>query len=155
MSGLPPGWANVDLKGVSAKVSYGYTASASTSTIGPLFVRITDIQDGAIDWVAVPRCPAPTDDRYDLAPGDIVVARTGATTGKNFLVSALKSRTVFASYLIQIRPDQSLIDGRFLSSFMNSAEYWRQITKSAKGTAQPGVRAVSERIESIRDSRIA
>ena len=37
-------------------ISYGYTESAFREIIGPKFLRITDIQDGAVDWESVPYC---------------------------------------------------------------------------------------------------
>jgi len=73
-----------------------------------------------------------------LAPGDIVFARTGATTGKSFLLRNCPERAVFASYLIRVRPSER-IDALFLSKFFQSESYWDQIRKSARGAAQPGV----------------
>jgi type I restriction enzyme, S subunit len=73
-----------------------------------------------------------------LAPGDIVFARTGATTGKSFLLRTCPERAVFASYLIRVRPSDQ-IDATYLSRFFQSDNYWTQIRKSARGAAQPGV----------------
>jgi type I restriction enzyme S subunit len=91
--GFPTGWIQATLGQVAEDVSYGFTASASTASVGPQFLRITDIQNGCIQWESVPHCkiPAAKIARYDLRSGDIVFARTGATTGKSFLIShALK-----------------------------------------------------------------
>src|SRR5690606_13733469 len=61
------------------------------------------------------------------------------TTGKSFLLRECPDRTVFASYLIRVRPDVGRVDPRYLAWFFQTPEYWRQITSSASGTAQPGV----------------
>ena len=75
-----------------------------------------------------------------LKPGDIVFARTGATTGKSFLVRACPEDAVFASYLIRVRLDDTS-DPRFVSHFFGTPRYWAQISQSARGVAQPGVNA--------------
>ncbi len=83
-------------------VDYGVTASAVESPVGPKFLRITDIQNGDVDWNYVPWCE--TDKKKamksKLESGDIVFARTGATTGKSYLIRECPEDSVFASYLI-------------------------------------------------------
>ncbi len=78
----------------------------------------------------------------DLLVGDIVFARTGATTGKSFLIRECPKDAVFASYLIRVRVSTS-VDPGYLSHFFNSPNYWAQITQSARGVAQPGVNATT------------
>jgi type I restriction enzyme S subunit len=51
-------WPSVDLASVADSIDYGYTASAITNPGGPKFLRITDIQDGQVDWDTVPFCVA-------------------------------------------------------------------------------------------------
>ena len=82
------GWKTSEL-GEIAAIIYGYTAKASGKNIGPKFLRITDIQDEMVNWSSVPYCPINEDDfkRHKLIDRDIVFARTGATTGKSYLVS--------------------------------------------------------------------
>jgi type I restriction enzyme, S subunit len=71
--------------GLVSTINYGYTESASSQPIGPRFLRITDIQNDQVEWDSVPYCPIPSTDlaKFRLASGDIVFARTGATTGKS------------------------------------------------------------------------
>src|SRR6266481_1608404 len=97
------GWEIKELVAVSA-INYGYTESASSEPVGPRFLRITDIQNDQVDWNSVPYCKIEPADlpKYRLANGDIVFARTGATTGKSFLV-ADPPEAVFASYLIRVQ----------------------------------------------------
>jgi type I restriction enzyme S subunit len=49
---------------------------------------------------------------------------------------------VFASYLIRLRLKDSF-DARFVSHFFQTPDYWAQITRSARGVAQPGVNATT------------
>ena len=126
----------------SESIDYGVTASATRALVGPKFLRITDIQDGNVDWETVPRCEcdARSAAASQLLPGDIVFARTGATTGKSFLIRECPDNAVFASYLIRVRVGESA-EPRFVSHFFQTSDYWSQIAKCARGAAQPGVNA--------------
>ena len=125
-------------------VDYGVTASAANQPVGPKFLRITDIQNGAVNWENVPWCECGTRSASDarLKVGDIVFARTGATTGKSFLIRECPTDAVFASYLIRVRVGDSA-EPRFVSHFFQTPIYWAQITKSARGVAQLGVNATT------------
>ncbi|MDA8951165.1 restriction endonuclease subunit S, partial [Pseudomonadales bacterium] len=92
-------WEAVALGAIS-DISYGYTAKASFEQGSFKFLRITDIQDHGVDWSLVPYCEVEADkiDKFLLNVGDIVFARTGATTGKSYLLSDVEN-SVFASYL--------------------------------------------------------
>jgi type I restriction enzyme S subunit len=131
------------LEKLTTSVDYGLTASAVARAHGPKFLRITDIQDDFVDWDSVPSCQATPQEEAacNLATGDIVFARTGATTGKSFLIASCPERSVFASYLIRVRPNKDVVDPRYLAWFFKTPDYWYQITARASGTAQPGVNA--------------
>ncbi len=130
----------VELKEVVDSIEYGYTASACPEKIGPHFLRITDIQDNHVNWARVPYCDCPKNgaSRYRLQAGDLVFARTGATTGKSYLIEDLPEEAVFASYLIRVRPS-AVTDPKFLSYFFKSSHYWHQINENATGAIQPSV----------------
>ena len=74
------------VKDICDKTQYGYTDSAKFEPVGPKFLRITDIQNGNVNWETVPYTSCPEKQKYLLQPGDILFARTGATTGKSFLI---------------------------------------------------------------------
>jgi type I restriction enzyme, S subunit len=136
---LPKGWRRVAVKDMSDSIQYGHTASAVQRDDGPRFLRITDIQGGRVDWNAVPSCNIPKDEipKYKLAPGDLVFARTGATTGKSFLIGDCPE-AVFASYLIRVRVSAD-VDSRYLATFFQSPDYWQQIEGGKRGIGQPNV----------------
>lgn len=121
---------------------YGYTESASWEQVGPKFLRITDIQDGVVDWANVPFCKISDTDfeRYAVSQNDIMIARTGATTGKSYLIVD-EIKAVFASYLIRIKIKSPELQPQYLYGFMQSQLYWGQITEFSAGIAQPGVNA--------------
>ncbi len=95
----------VSLKENCSSIQYGYTQSASVEKLGPKFLRITDIQDKIINWQSVPYCKINEEDykKYKLADGDILIARTGASTGTNAIYRKEMPDAVFASYLIRLR----------------------------------------------------
>ncbi len=139
-------WQTRPLSDVAEAIDYGLTASAVPLPVGPKFLRITDIQNGSVNWSTAPWCTpdvrAVSSSR--LKVGDIVFARTGATTGKSYLVRDCPDDAVFASYLIRVRMNDSA-DPRFVSHFFDTPDYWRQIARKARGAAQPGVNATTLR----------
>lgn len=66
----------VQLGDVCERSDYGYTASADFSVKEPRLLRITDIQEGCVDWDLVPGCKISHDeeDQNRLEVGDIVFA---------------------------------------------------------------------------------
>ena len=138
---LPVGWIWACINQLSYNIQYGYTESAKEDPIGPKFLRITDIQDGKVDWDSVPYCRISDEKyiKYQLHSGDIVFTRTGATTGKSFLITS-PPKAVFASYLIRLQL-LSQINPKYIAQFFSSQSYWSQIMRVRKGSAQPGVNA--------------
>lgn len=138
---LPDGWTATALGQFTHDISYGYTAKATDNDVGPKLLRITDIQNNAVNWNAVPFCEI--DDHriesYLLAPGDILFARTGATTGKSFLIKTCPN-SVFASYLIRVRPSAAVLP-EYLAGFFQTQDYRNQITENLSGSAQPNCNA--------------
>lgn len=118
---------------------YGFTASAKDNGAYKL-VRITDINDGAVNWQTVPLCDCESSANYLLRNNDILVARTGGTTGKSFLVNAPPDNAIYASYLIRLRVSEG-VNPLFVHAFLNSYSYWGQIAEAKAGAAQPNVNA--------------
>lgn len=139
---LPEGWRWVRLENtLLGNPQYGYTASATDNRTDTKFLRITDIQNGNVKWEEVPYCSANSKvENYVLAKDDMVFARTGATTGKTFLIKdELKEKIIFASYLIRIRPNKTIVLPDFLNEYFKSHFYWMQI--QPKGGANPNFNA--------------
>ena len=133
----------VCLADVCSDVSYGYTEGATAQPIGPKFLRITDIQGGSFDWSTVPFCPATEDNvrKYQLQVGDIVVARTGNSTGENAQVVQEPPAAVFASYLIRFRPNSGRVNPFFVGYQLRSERFKQHVLAVRGGSAQPGANA--------------
>jgi type I restriction enzyme S subunit len=138
---LPQGWIESTVGETSEDISYGYTAKSTEKETGPRYLRITDIQNGNVNWSTVPFCSIPKSkvEHYSLSAGDIVFARTGATTGKSFLIKE-NTNAVFASYLIRVRPSRHLLS-EFIAYFFQTSSYWNQISENISGSAQPNCNA--------------
>ena len=134
--------STVQLVDICTDVSYGYTASATNENTGTKFLRITDIQGGKVDWNHVPFCEidSKSKEKNLLFKNDIVVARTGNSTGENYLFSSAVS-AVFASYLIRFRVDPSAADPKFVWYQMRSRKWWDFIGGAKTGSAQAGANA--------------
>ena len=132
---LPEGWEWTKLGCITDVIQYGLSNSAE-STGDYRLLRITDIQDGYVDWESVPFTNTDAAKKYLLHKNDIVFARTGATVGKSFLITDLPYDSVYASYLIRIRLIKG-ISANYIYQFFNSYCYWKQVTGKAIGVGQP------------------
>ncbi|MBE7412337.1 MAG: restriction endonuclease subunit S [Leptospiraceae bacterium] len=135
-------WIEKELAEIS-KINYGYTEKASSQPIGPKYLRITDIQENGVDWETVPYCKCSDEDytKYALETGDIVFARTGATTGKSYLLEN-PPIGVFASYLIRLKINsKDVILPKLIYYFFQSGIYWKEINEGITGAAQGGFNA--------------
>lgn len=123
---------------------YGINAPAAPySEDLPTYLRITDIdEDGrflcktkvSVDIVA-------TDDNY-LEPGDIVLARTGASVGKSYRYQKEDGRLVFAGFLIRVRPAPKKVSPVFLANFFTTQQYWDWVAVTSARSGQPGINGV-------------
>jgi len=138
-------WKECKLGDLCSDISYGYTESASLDQIGPKFLRITDIVPGRVNWSSVPYCYISENnhDKYNLHEGDIVIARTGATTGYTYTIkqSDVEYDAVFASYLIRYRIDKQKAVPSFIGHLLTSAIWKGFVEGILGGSAQPGANA--------------
>ena len=139
---IPEGWEVKSLGDLSHKPQYGYTASASPDpTIGPKFLRITDInKKDWTEWETVPHCDIEDEDleKYRLYQNDILIARM-ADPGHGCMIEE-KLEAVFASYLIRFRPKHQL-HARFLQYWLRSNQYWELVRERGTGTTRTSLNA--------------
>lgn len=143
---LRANWRVMSVREFCEPAQYGYTESATDQPIGPRFLRITDIQNGRVEWDHVPYCHCPEPFKYLLKRHDLVFARTGATTGKSFVIRDCPE-AVFASYLVRLRV-RDTVSVDYLYWYFQSPSYWQQIADEKKGTGQPNLNGT--RLEGIR-----
>ena len=127
------------LESLITGTQYGYNASALQSGKNK-FLRISDITDGKVDWDTVPFCDCSDEETYLLNKNDLLIARTGGTTGKSFIIDNPPDKAIFAGYLIRIRANNENKPD-FLNLFLNSYVYWSQVVSLNKGEFRPSVNA--------------
>lgn len=139
---LPLNWSWCRLADLCYRIHYGYTAPSTVESTHVRLVRITDIQNGSVLWGQVPGCEISEGEisNFLLHPRDILIARTGGTIGKTFLVGEVPRPSVFASYLIRAIPAEST-DAAYLKRFCETPLYWDQLRAGSMGTGQPNVNA--------------
>ena len=135
--GVPNGWEWERWGNISQSIQYGYNAPALEHGAIKM-VRISDIQENCVLWDNVPYCQIEENDidTYLLKVNDILFARTGGTVGKSFLVEEVPEKAIYAGYLIRTRYS-SLLNPRYMKSFMESQLYWEQLKNGTIATAQP------------------
>ena len=141
---IPESWEWCRLRDLCIKIHYGFNAAAKPEKSNIRLLRITDIQNNHVDWETVPGCDYTESDvkNYLLKENDILIARTGGTIGKSYLVEHLPVKSLFASYLIRATPLYN-ISPRFLKGFLESPLYWKQLHDAAWGAGQPNVNGTS------------
>lgn len=133
--------AVIPLQKLIEGTQYGYNDSAKK--IGKnKFLRISDITNGAVNWETVPFCDCTDEETYFLKSKDILIARTGGTTGKSFMISMPPKSSIYAGYLIRIRANESTMP-EYLNLFLNSYAYWSQIVSLNEDNFRPRVNAIS------------
>lgn len=140
---IPQGWEVKRIKDVCERIEYGYTTSAKSENTGVKFLRITDIVPFVIDWDSVPYCEVSEKDsqKFSLEEGDIVIARTGATTGYAKRLNKKHPKSIFASYLVRIRVNQQCTNSHFMGLTVESNTYKDFIKANLSGAAQPQANA--------------
>jgi type I restriction enzyme, S subunit len=117
---------------INGRLTYGANAAAEfTNPEWPRYIRITDFRaDGSLKAETF-RSLHPTIARnYMVDPGDILLAGSGATVGKAFLVMQLTGAACHAGYLIRARPNSSLVSPEFLFAFTQTKAFsaWKDST---------------------------
>jgi len=123
--------------GEIAEFKYGFTDKAA-DTGTHRFLRITDINSQGKLSVNGAKFVSPGDgaSEYVVRPGDLLMARTGATYGKTMLVGS-DGPAVYASFLIRIRFKESQMLPEFYWHFAQSAAYWYQANALVSTAGQP------------------
>ena len=136
---LPNGWAICKLSDL-CKIENGFAFSSNDyKTEGTPLVRISNIANNSIDLTECVYIQNKTDDRFIVSKGDLLMAMSGATTGKMGVYSYEGT-----SYLNQRVGNIKILDNSLLllgyrDVFMQSKV--DDILKLAYGGAQPNISA--------------
>jgi type I restriction enzyme S subunit len=131
--------------GTYVKVVGGFAFKAEDfSDDGIPVIRISDLQNGSVtlDNVAhIPKTRVARGDTFRVDPGDILVAMSGATTGKIGLAPSQYDGILLQNQRVgnfKIA-DISKIYKNYLRHFVSSPSYQGQIWRTMVGVAQPNI----------------
>lgn len=124
---IPEEWEVKKLIDISMnKGEYGIGASATEYIPGnPRYLRITDIGDES--RLLFDDIKGLNDDEYQkyiLKENDIVFARTGNTTGKNYVYNSKDGELVYAGFLIKFSINPNIANVNFVKYVVQSKRYW-------------------------------
>lgn len=139
---LPAGWQLKPLGScVREKLSYGINAPAVPyNRTLPTYIRITDItEDGRYDDSDRKSVCTDEKDRFTLHEGDIVLARTGASTGKSYLYDTKDGTLVYAGFLIKASINTQDHNPRFIVGQLRMPRYWSWVAATSMRSGQPGI----------------
>lgn len=134
----------IRFKDIIRSTQYGYTADETSKTEGTYkYLRITDIVPYFVNFETVPFCSISSNkvEQYLVHEGDILIARTGATTGYNYVVPKGVKNTVYASYLIRFNVDETKVLPLYMKYVLKSSYYYGFVNNHIGGSAQPGMNA--------------
>jgi len=137
LHGLPWHTNRVPLRDLCISMKHGFAGKAS-DTGEVKFIRITDVQGGAVDWHGAQyvNLGGSQYESYELNQGDIVFARVGATAGKSSLIREVLVKAVFASNLIKLVADRKRIIPEYLYLYLQSREFLDKVDKNLTGAVQ-------------------
>ena len=125
------------------KGNYGIAASAvDYSDELYTYLRITDIKDdGTIDFGGLKSVNDGKAANYLLQPNDIVFARTGASTGRNYFYDGSDGQFVYAGFLIKFSIDPDKINPKYVKYYCLSQEYKGWIASYNTGSTRGNINA--------------
>ena len=125
------------------KGSYGIGASAVPfSKDLYTYLRITDIKDdGTLNLQDLKSVDDEKASEYLLKPNDIVFARTGASTGRNYFYDGTDGEFVYAGFLIKFSIDERKVNPKYIKYFCQSKQYKDWINSFNTGSTRGNINA--------------
>lgn len=106
------------------------------------YLRITDINDdGTLNMADLKSVSDEKASNYLLKPNDIVFARTGASTGRNYFYDGTDGEFVFAGFLIKFSLDPSKVNPRYIKYYCQSQVYRDWIAAFNTGSTRGNINA--------------
>lgn len=103
------------------------------------YIRITDISESSNKFVPNPLTSpdGKLDEKFKLKEGDIVFARTGASTGKTYIYNPDDGNLYFAGFLIKFHIDKAHPKFVFYNTLKDEYSNWVNVMSVRSG--QPGI----------------
>ncbi|AHF40210.1 TPA: restriction endonuclease subunit S [Listeria monocytogenes] len=142
--GFSEAWEQRKLGEIANSFEYGLNASSKTYDGENKYIRITDIDESSHvfnqDNLTSPNISLDKLNHYLLEEGDILLARTGASTGKSYYYSKMDGKVFFAGFLIRAKIKQEYnVSFIFQNTLTERYNNFIQVTSQRSG--QPGINA--------------
>ena len=106
------------------------------------YLRITDIKDdGTLDLQNLKSVDDEKAKQYLLRPNDIVFARTGASTGRNYFYDGTDGEFVYAGFLIKYSIDEKKVNPKYVKYYCQSKQYKNWINSFNSGSTRGNINA--------------
>ena len=128
---------------VDGRGTYGIGASAvERSEYLYTYLRITDIRDdGTLNMTDLKSVDDEKASQYLLKPNDIVFARTGASTGRNYFYDGTDGEFVYAGFLIKFSIDPKKVNPKYVKYYCISDAYKGWIHSFNTGSTRGNINA--------------
>ena len=119
---------------------YGSSSRSSYEEKGYPILRIPNVLRGRVDYSDLQHIEL-NDTEYErlaLRKGDVLLVRTNGNpqyVGRSVVIDHLHEKTVYASYLIRIRCDESTLRPAFLAEFLNAPTTRQRLRGEVKSSA--------------------
>ena len=128
---------------IDGKGSYGIGASAVPfSKDLYAYLRISDIRDdGTLNLQDLKSVDDEKASEYLLKQNDIVFARTGSSTGRNYFYDGTDGEFVYAGFLIKFSLDEKKVNPKYIKYFCQSKQYKDWINSFNTGSTRGNINA--------------
>ena len=135
------GWKKCRLVDIAEGFEYGMNSASKNFDGKNKYIRITDINDESHKFEnkdIVSPC-GKIEEKYKVKEGDILFARTGASTGKSYLYNIEDGDLYFAGFLIRVHIKDANPYLIFSQTLTSKYSNWLKIMSVRSG--QPGINA--------------
>ncbi|PSL03827.1 restriction endonuclease subunit S [Cecembia rubra] len=138
-NGFSGPWKKVKFGEITKDGMYGMNSSAVDYDGKHKYIRITDIDEITRKYNPDPLTSpqGKIERKYKLEKGDLVFARTGASTGKTYLYNSKDGDLYFAGFLIKFRISDN--DPFFVFQHTLTAKYDKWVKVMSMRSGQPGI----------------
>ena len=132
-------WKKCKFGDIATGFDYGMNAAAKPYDGQNKYIRITDIDEASSTYnnedVVSP--DGTLSENYVVNERDILLARTGASTGKSYLYRKSDGKLYYAGFLI--RANVAEHNPYFVFSQLHTHRYWRWVSIMSARSGQPGI----------------
>ena len=132
-------WEKTKFGDVATGFDYGMNAAAKNYDGVNKYIRITDIDEASSAYTDkdIVSPDGVLTDNYLVNNRDILLARTGASTGKSYLYKKSDGKLYYAGFLI--RANVTTHNSYFVFSQLHTHRYWRWVSIMSARSGQPGI----------------